>query len=179
MLLSVGHAIPELLNLHSPREKLRALQINTHQLTKVLQANGHEASSLWELEEAYRLHKQWLDSWHMGDDRTVLTIKSNQVAKQYLHILNKMSNQLTASLSCYDLHAMVSGIVILVLVFGWLVALACCHGIGRGLSTSNVIPSMSSMFWFGACFMIAVAVHLSVCSSTLASGKMFVFKYMY
>lgn len=168
----MGHVIPDLLNFFNPRDKLRALQINAHQLTKVLQANGHKTGTLWELEEAHRLHQQWLETWKTaGEERTVLNIKSEQVTKQYLQVLKTMSNQITASLSCYDLHAMVSGILILVQVFGWLVTMECCHDITRNFMSGDVFPSLSSTFCFGACLMVAVAVHLSVCSSALTSGK--------
>lgn len=169
---SVGHVIPDLLTVHNPRDRLRALQLNAHQLSKVLQANGHKADSIWELEESHRLHKQWLESWKAADqDKNILTIQSDQVMKQYMKALVSMSSKITASLSCYDIHAMVSGIALLVQVFGWLVTMECYHGNNKVSLSGDVIPSLSSLFTICSCFMVAVAVHMSLCSSTLASGK--------
>ena len=166
--------IPQLLAFHSPRDKLRALQINALQLTKVLKANGHNSDSNWELDEGYRLHRRWIEviKTEKQDERT-MDIQADQVVKQYMKALKAMSSDITASISCYDLHAMVSGIAVLVQVFGWLV----CRELCRSESPSkiswieDVIPSASSFFAIGACFMVAVGVHMSICSSTLVSGK--------
>ncbi|XP_031566161.1 GPI ethanolamine phosphate transferase 2-like [Actinia tenebrosa] len=171
---SVGTPISQLLVFHNPREKLRAFQIASHQLSKVMKANGHSTNSIWELEESRRLHKQWLEAIEIGnEDKRSMAVQAEQISKQYNAALKRMSSQITASLSCYDLHAMASGIIILIQVLAWLV-----YGefsqrrifIKTTSSLEDFVPSSATFLVMGATFMALLGVHITLCSSALVAG---------
>ena len=121
-LFSIGIALPNLFSFHEPREKLKALQLNTHQLSQVLTANGHSVDEMWEPQHAHKLHSDWLKSAAVNHNTKNLETMAGKVAKQYILALQKMSSHVTASLSSYDLHAMVCGIAVLVQTRYWVVS---------------------------------------------------------
>jgi hypothetical protein len=140
-----------------------------------MKTNGHSPNLVWELEEAKRLHKQWLESLETkSNDERSLDIQAEQVAKQYAIALKIMSSQITASLSCYDLHAMASGIVILVQVLGWLVygEVYQRNVMTKRISMVDFVPTATACLIMGATFMVVLGVHVTVCSSALVSGKL-------
>lgn len=165
---SIGIAIPSLFSFHSSREKLRALQLNTHQLSKTLTANGHLIDSMWERQHAYKLHSDWLKSAANQNIKNLETM-AGKVAKQYILALEKMSSHMTASLSSYDLHAMIYGIAILVQTLCWVVG-----GLFR-LSNQKkeedfLDVSVTSVFVVSGAVLLVAVLHLSACSS-IVIGK--------
>lgn len=140
-----------------------------------MKANGHSPNSIWELEESRRLHKEWLEIIEKGsNDKRSMAIKAEQIAKQYKAALKRMSSQITSSLSCYDLHAMVSGIIILVQVLAWLVygEFSQRRILAKGMSSlEDLVPSSASFLVMGATFMALLGVHVTLCSSALVAGE--------
>lgn len=174
---SVGNIIPEVLRFHKPRERLRALQLNAHQLSKVLLANGHSTTNIWELQQAYKLHADWLEKFHNhGKIGADLTVQADLVARQYIIANKKMKKLVTASLSNYDLHAMVVGVLLI-----WESLLGGLYGFLQLLgkrseecSVSKVeiaIPTSSVGLVSGATFVL-IAIHIGICSSVVI-GKYF------
>ena len=168
-LYSRGIALPNLFSFHEPREKLRALQLNTHQLSQVLTANGHSVDEMWEIQHAYKLHSDWLRSTGVNHSTKNLEIMAGKVAKQYILALQKMSSHVTASLSSYDLHAMVCGIAVLVQTLYWVVSgLLQLSFLSRREDWLNV--SVTSIFVVSGAVLLVAVLNLSACSST-AIGK--------
>ena len=90
---------------------------------------------------------------------------AGKVAKQYILALEKMSSRMTASLSSYDLHAMICGIAVLVQTLFWI-----AFGLWR-LSFQNKTKewlnvSVTSVFVMSGGVLLVAVLHLSACSST-------------
>lgn len=149
---------------------LRALQLNTHQLSKTFTANGHSVDNMWEPEHAHRLHADWLKAAEVNHNIKNLETMAGKVAKQYMLALEKMSSHVTASLSSYDLHAMICGIAILVQTLYWvacgLVQLSFHSKMRDWLSVS-----VTSVFVVSGAVLLVAVVHLSACSSTVIGKK--------
>ena len=148
---------------------LRALQLNTHQLSKTLTANGHSMDSMWEPQHAQKLHSDWLKS-SVNQNVKNLETMAGKVAKQYILALEKMSSHMTASLSSYDLHAMIYGIAILVQTLYWVAS-----GLFR-LSYQKkkdhfLDVSMTSVFVVSGAVLLVAVLHLSACSSTVIGKR--------
>ena len=95
---------------------------------------------------------------------------AGKVAKQYILALQKMSSHVTASLSSYDLHAMVCGIAVLVQTLYWVVS-----GLLQ-LSSKNkredwLNVSVTSIFVLSGTVLLVAVLHLSACSSTVIGKK--------
>ncbi|XP_068727731.1 GPI ethanolamine phosphate transferase 2-like [Montipora capricornis] len=167
---SIGVAIPDLFHFHSSREKLRALQLNAHQLSQTLIANGHSTNSLWEFQHAIKLHSDWLRSSATDRNRKLIETMAGKVAKQYILALEKMSSHMTASLSRYDLHAMVCGIGILVQTLFWL---SCGLFELSSQKRTEDRPSaiVTSAFVLSGVLLCVAILHLLTCSSTWTGGS--------
>lgn len=155
---------------------LRALQLNTHQLSQVLTANGHSVDNMWEPQHAHKLHSDWLKSAAVNPSTKNLETTAGKVAKQYILSLQKMSSHVTASLSNYDLHAMICGIAVLVQTLYWVVC-----GLLQ-LSSQNRTEdwltnvSVTSVFVVSGAVLLVAVIHLSACSSTVIGKKIYTYK---
>ncbi|XP_022782149.1 GPI ethanolamine phosphate transferase 2-like isoform X2 [Stylophora pistillata] len=168
---SLGILLPELFGFHKPREKLRAMQLNSHQLSQVLIANGHSVDNIWELQHAHKLHSDWLQSAEIDPNatRNQITV-ATKVAKQYILALQKMSGHVTASLSNYDLHAMIYGIAVLVQTLYWFV----CGllQLSFEMQTRDKMNFlMTNIIVVSGAVLLAAILHLSTCSSTVFGGS--------
>ena len=177
-LFSIGIALPNLFSFHDPREMLRALQLNTHQLSQVLTANGHSVNNMWEPVHAYKLHSDWLKSAAVSHNTKNLETMAGKVAKQYILALQKMSSHVTASLSSYDLHAMVCGIAVLVQTLYWIVS-----GLLQ-LSSQNkredwLNVSVTRVFVVSGAVLLVAVLHLCTCSSTVIGKKIYIYMRVY
>ena len=145
---------------------LRALQLNTHQLSKTLTANGHSVENMYELHHAHQLHSDWLKSTESGHSSTNLKTTAGKVAKQYILALEKMTSRMTASLSKYDLHAMICGIAVLIQTLYWV---AC--GLRRisfpNKADESLDVSVTSVFVVSGAVLLVAVLHLLACSSTV------------
>jgi len=166
---SIGIAIPNLFQFHSLREMLRAFQLNAHQLSQAVIANDHAVDSVWELQHALKLHSDWLRTSELDQNPKNVEIMADKVAKQYILALEKMSSHMTASLSRYDLHAMVYGIVILVQTFCW-VAFGLCALSSQQKTKGELGTSVTSVFLLSGVVLLIAVLHLSVCSSMWIGG---------
>lgn len=149
---------------------LRALELNTHQLSKVLAANGHSIDKMWEPQHAHKMHSDWLNSAAANQNTKNLETMAGKVAKQYILALQKMSSLVTASLSSYDLHAMICGIAVLVQTLYWII-----YGLHQLSFQSSIKDwtntSVTKVFVVcGAVLLIAV-LQMSACSSTVIGKK--------
>lgn len=145
---------------------LRALQLNTHQLSQVLRANGHSVDNMWEPQHAHKLHSDWLKNAAVSHNTKNLETMASKVAKQYILALQKMSSHVTASLSNYDLHAMVCGIAVLVQTLYWVVTgLLQLSFENKRKDWLNV--SVTSVFVVSGTVLLVAVLQLSACSSTV------------
>ena len=167
---SIGIAIPSLFQFHSLREMLRALQLNAHQLSQTVIANGHAVDSMWELQHALKLHSDWLRASELDQNSKNVEIMADKIAKQYILALEKMSSHMTASLSRYDLHAMVYGIAILVQAFGW-VSFGLCAFSLQEKTEGQLGASLTGVFLLSGVVLLIAVLHLSTCSSTRIGKK--------
>ncbi|XP_067027417.1 GPI ethanolamine phosphate transferase 2-like isoform X1 [Acropora muricata] len=166
---SIGIAIPNLFQFHSLREMLRAFQLNAHQLSQAVIANGHAVDSMWELQHALKLHSDWLRTSELDQNAKNVEIMADKVAKQYILALEKMSGHMTASLSRYDLHAMVYGIAILVQTFCWVVFGLCALS-SQQKTKGELGTSVTSVFLLSGIVLLVAVLHLSICSSMWIGG---------
>ena len=95
---------------------------------------------------------------------------AGKVVKQYIVALEKMSSLMTASLSSYDLHAMIYGIAILVQTLYWIAG-----GLFR-LSNKKkeedfLDVSVTSVFVISGAVLVVAVLHLSACSSTVVGKR--------
>ena len=163
---SVGIAIIDLFSFHGPRQMLRALQLNTHQVSQVLIANGHIVDDTWEVQQAYKLHSDWLKS--AATNQTTLKhleILAGKAAKQYILALTSMSGRVIASLSNYDLHAMISGIVVLMQTLYWIVYGLFHPLLHQKATGSGQSQSVTSVFIVSGAVLLVAVLHMCVCSS--------------
>ena len=169
-LFSIGIALPNLFSFHDPREMLRALQLNTHQLSLVLTANGHSVDDMWEPQHAHKLHSDWLKSAAVNHSTKNLEIMAGKVTKQYIQALQKMSSHVTASQSDYDLHAMVCGIAVLVQTLYWVVSgLLQLSFQSKREDWLNELATR--IFAVSGTVLLVTILHLSACSSTVIGKK--------
>ena len=145
---------------------LRALQLNTHQLAKTLTANGHSVENMYELHHARKLHSDWLKSTESGHSSTNLKTTAGKVAKQYILALEKMTSRMTASLSKYDLHAMICGIAVLIQTLYW-VACGSCRISFPNKTDENLDVSVTNVFLVSGTVLLVAVLHLLACSSTV------------
>lgn len=143
---------------------LRAFQLNAHQLSQAVIANGHSIDNMWELRHALKLHSDWLRTSELDQNAKNVEIMADKVAKQYILALEKMSSHMTASLSRYDLHAMVYGIAILVQSFCW-VAFGLCALSSQEKTKGDIGTSVTSVFLLSGVVLLIAVLHLSTCSS--------------
>ena len=121
---------------------------------------------MYELHHAHKLHSDWLRSTESGHSSTNLKTTAGKVAKQYILALEKMTSRMTASLSKYDLHAMICGIAVLIQTLYWV---AC--GLRR-ISFANktggsLDVSLTSVFVVSSAVLLVAVLHLLACSSTV------------
>ena len=145
---------------------LRALHLNTHQLSKTLTANGHSVENMYELHHAHKLHSDWLKSTETGHSSTNLKTTAGKVAKQYILALEKMTSRMTASLSKYDLHAMICGIAVLIQTLYW-VACGLLRISFPNKTDESLDVSVTSVFVVSGTVLLVAVLHLLACSSTV------------
>lgn len=124
---------------------------------------------MFELHHAHKFHYDWLRSTESGHSSTNLKTTAGKVAKQYILALEKMTSRMTASLSKYDLHAMICGIAVLIQTLYWV---AC--GLRRisfaNKTDESLDVSMTNVFLVSGTVLLVAIFHLLACSST-AIGK--------
>ena len=125
---------------------------------------------MWEPQHAHKLHSDWLKSAAVNHSTKNLEIMAGKVTKQYIQALQKMSSHVTASLSSYDLHAMVCGIAVLVQTLYWVIS--GLHQLtfkNKREDSQNV--SVTSIFVVSGTVLLVATLHLSACSSIVIGKK--------
>ncbi|XP_035699343.1 GPI ethanolamine phosphate transferase 2-like [Branchiostoma floridae] len=166
---SLGQVMTPLLARSSARDQLRAVQINAHQLVGVLQANMAEFDREpgYQLyQQAVKMHSGWLKALVSGESVTSLETLGQRVSQQYSRAMESIVDRVAASLSEYDMHAMVVGITLLVQVlFILLVA-------SRQFLTEIVPVAEAWMVYIPppalllSSFFLVLSAHVSLCTST-------------
>ena len=122
-----------------------------------------------EPQHAHKLHSDWLKSAADQNIKNLETV-AGKVAKQYILALEKMSSHMTASLSSYDLHAMIYGIGILVQTLYW-VASGLFRLSNQKKEEDFLDVSMTSVFVVSGAVLVVAILHLSACSSTVIGKR--------
>uniref|UniRef100_A0A8C1J6M6 Phosphatidylinositol glycan anchor biosynthesis class G n=1 Tax=Cyprinus carpio TaxID=7962 RepID=A0A8C1J6M6_CYPCA len=118
---SVGHLIPAVFE--EFREQLRLLQINGHQLSRLLQDSNptfHKEDGYEQFRVAEKSHGSWMKLYLDGNRSEVLSNMGKKVLRQYLEALKAMSSALSKHLGKYDMYSMIMG-MIFILQVPWLV----------------------------------------------------------
>ncbi|XP_066297887.1 GPI ethanolamine phosphate transferase 2-like [Branchiostoma lanceolatum] len=180
---SLGQVMTPVLARSSARDQLRAVQINAHQLVGVLRANvagfergkNHRGTKIlfhttepgYQLyQQAVKMHSGWLKGLVNGESATSLETLGQRVSQQYSRAMESIVDRVAASLSEYDMHAMVVGIALLIQVFFILLAASGKYvaGIVLGTDTWTVyIPPPALLL---SSFFLVLSVQVSLCTST-------------
>eukprot|EP00058_Branchiostoma_floridae_P020466 XP_002605956.1 hypothetical protein BRAFLDRAFT_92216 [Branchiostoma floridae] len=166
---SLGQVMTPVLARSSARDQLRAVQINAHQLVRVLQANvaGFDREPGYQLyQQAVKMHSGWLKALVNGESEASLETLGQRVSQQYSRAIESIVDRVAASLSEYDMHAIVVGIALLVQVlFILLVA-------SRQFLTETVPVAEAWMVYIPppalvlSSFFLVLSAHVSLCTST-------------
>ncbi|ROL41134.1 GPI ethanolamine phosphate transferase 2 [Anabarilius grahami] len=111
---SVGHLIPAVFEELSLREQLRLLQLNGHQLSRLLQDSNptfHKEDGYELFRVAEKSHGSWMKLYADGNTSEVLSNMGKKVLKQYLEALKAMSSALSKQLGKYDMYSMIMGMI--------------------------------------------------------------------
>uniref|UniRef100_A0A9J8A461 Phosphatidylinositol glycan anchor biosynthesis class G (EMM blood group) n=1 Tax=Cyprinus carpio carpio TaxID=630221 RepID=A0A9J8A461_CYPCA len=114
---SVGHLIPAVFE--EFREQLRLLQINGHQLSRLLQDSNptfHKEDGYEQFRVAEKSHGSWMKLYLDGNRSEVLSNMGKKVLRQYLEALKAMSSALSKHLGKYDMYSMIMGMIF---ILGW------------------------------------------------------------
>ncbi|CAH1242969.1 PIGG [Branchiostoma lanceolatum] len=166
---SLGQVMTPVLARSSAQDQLRAVQINAHQLVGVLRANvaGFEREPGYQLyQQAVKMHSGWLKALAHGESATSLETLGQRVSQQYSRAMESIVDRVAASLSEYDMHAMVVGIALLIQVFFILLAASgkFVAGIVPGTDTWTVyIPPPALLL---SSFFLVLSAQVSLCTST-------------
>uniref|UniRef100_A0A9J7YNL1 Phosphatidylinositol glycan anchor biosynthesis class G (EMM blood group) n=1 Tax=Cyprinus carpio carpio TaxID=630221 RepID=A0A9J7YNL1_CYPCA len=109
---SVGHLIPAVFE--EFREQLRLLQINGHQLSRLLQDSNptfHKEDGYEQFRVAEKSHGSWMKLYLDGNRSEVLSNMGKKVLRQYLEALKAMSSALSKHLGKYDMYSMIMGMI--------------------------------------------------------------------
>ncbi|KAI8510031.1 hypothetical protein Bbelb_124590 [Branchiostoma belcheri] len=165
---SLGQVMTPVLARSSARDQLRAVQINAHQLVRVLQANvpGFNREAGYQLyQQAVKMHSGWLKALVTGVTPTNLETLGQRVTQQYHRAMEKIVDRVSASLSEYDMHAMAVGIALLVQVLFILSA-------ASGKFVVEVVPGTDSWMVYSpspvlllSSFFLVLSAQVSVCTS--------------
>ncbi|XP_022102881.1 GPI ethanolamine phosphate transferase 2-like isoform X2 [Acanthaster planci] len=162
---SLGVAIPMMLedNL-SARQHLRALQLNSHQLSQVLKQNVDS----FETDEGYvayqravRFHSTWLS--HTATSSSIDSqVISRKAMMQYIKSMRLMTDKVASSLARYDLHAMGIGLVLM-----WLVLCLLGYGISSLTSPTDVTSDLKlSILLLSGCCLATGITHVTLCTAS-------------
>ncbi|XP_033637019.1 GPI ethanolamine phosphate transferase 2-like [Asterias rubens] len=165
---SLGQAIPAMLEGSlSPREQLRALQLNSYQLSRVLEQNidSFESDIAYSMyQHALRLHATWLSHTPNSSTRYAQSL-FDKAAGQYLKAMGSMRNKVASSLSRYDLHAMGCGVVLL-----WQVLFLLCYSASSPGTQPSLTPDLKpSLLLLIGCCLAAGITQIALC--TAAGGE--------
>ncbi|XP_052471476.1 GPI ethanolamine phosphate transferase 2 isoform X1 [Carassius gibelio] len=165
---SVGHLIPAVFEELSLREQLRLLQINGHQLSRLLQDSNptfHKEAGYEQFRVAEKSHGSWMKLYLDGNTSEVLSNMGKKVLKQYLEALKAMSSALSKQLGKYDMYSMIMGMIFILQVLFCLM-LAMPEALSREAVVDVPLASSLLSLPFYLLCLFGSALHVLVCTST-------------
>ncbi|KAK7140881.1 hypothetical protein R3I93_015123 [Phoxinus phoxinus] len=164
---SVGRLIPAVFEDSSLRDQLRLLQINGHQLSRLLRDSNpafHKEDGYEQFRVAEKAHGSWMKLYMDGNTSEVLSNMGKKVLKQYLEALKAMSSALSRQLGNYDMYSMIMGMILILQVLVLLV-LAMPEALSREAVVD--VPLASSLLSLPFCLLCVLgsALHVLVCTS--------------
>ncbi|XP_052471477.1 GPI ethanolamine phosphate transferase 2 isoform X2 [Carassius gibelio] len=168
---SVGHLIPAVFEELSLREQLRLLQINGHQLSRLLQDSNptfHKEAGYEQFRVAEKSHGSWMKLYLDGNTSEVLSNMGKKVLKQYLEALKAMSSALSKQLGKYDMYSMIMGMIFILQGSDWtlseLDALLLIGTVGHTLSLgSSSFIEEEHQTWYFLLNTLCLAIFQDVC----------------
>ncbi|XP_058653768.1 GPI ethanolamine phosphate transferase 2 isoform X4 [Onychostoma macrolepis] len=164
---SVGHLIPAVFEELSLREQLRLLQINGHQLSRLLQDSNptfHKEDGYEQFRMAEKSHGSWVKLYVDGNTSEVLSNMGKKVLKQYLEALKAMSSALSKQLGKYDMYSMIMGMTFILQVL-FLLLLAMPEALSREAVVDVPLASSLLSLPFYLLCLFGSALHVLVCTS--------------
>uniref|UniRef100_A0A672QDE1 Phosphatidylinositol glycan anchor biosynthesis class G (EMM blood group) n=1 Tax=Sinocyclocheilus grahami TaxID=75366 RepID=A0A672QDE1_SINGR len=164
---SVGHLIPAVFEELSLREQLRLLQINGHQLSRLLQDSNptfHKEDGYEQFRVAEKSHGSWMTLYVDGNTSEVLSNMGKKVLKQYLEALKAMSSALSKQLGKYDMYSMIMGMIFILQVL-FLLLLAMPEALSREAVVDIPLASSLLSLPFYLLCLFGSALHVLVCTS--------------
>ncbi|XP_016095552.1 GPI ethanolamine phosphate transferase 2-like [Sinocyclocheilus grahami] len=165
---SVGHLIPAVFEELSLREQLRLLQINGHQLSRLLQDSNptfHKEDGYEQFRVAEKSHGSWMKLYLDGNTSEVLSNMGKKVLKQYLEALKAMSSALSKQLGKYDMYSMIMGMIFILQVLFFLM-LAMPEALSREAVVDVPLASSLLSLPFYLLCLFGSALHVLVCTSS-------------
>ncbi|XP_062964064.1 GPI ethanolamine phosphate transferase 2 isoform X2 [Cynocephalus volans] len=168
---SVGSLLFPVVEGKPMREQLRFLQLNTVQLSKLLQENvpSYEKDPGYEqFKMSERLHGNWIKLYLQENHSEVLFNLGTKVLRQYLDALKTLSLSLSTQVAQYDLYSMLVGTVVVLEVLTLLllsIPQALCRKAELEVPLSS--PVFSLLFYL--VFLVSLAIHVIVCTSAESS----------
>ncbi|XP_052430778.1 GPI ethanolamine phosphate transferase 2-like [Carassius gibelio] len=164
---SVGHLIPAVFEELSLREQLRLLQINGHQLSRLLQDSNptfHKEDGYEQFRVAEKSHGSWMQLYVDGNTSEVLNNMGKKVLKQYLEALKAMSSALSKQLGKYDMYSMIMGMIFTLQVL-FLLLLAMPEALSREAVVDVPLASSLLSLPFYLLCLFGSALHVLLCTS--------------
>ncbi|XP_051715906.1 GPI ethanolamine phosphate transferase 2 [Ctenopharyngodon idella] len=164
---SVGHLIPAVFEELSLREQLRLLQLNGHQLSRLLQDSNptfHKEDGYELLRVAEKSHGSWMKLYVDGNTSEVLSNMGKKVLKQYLEALKAMSSALSKQLGKYDMYSMIMGMIFMLQVL-FLLLLAMPEALSREAVVDVPLASSLLSLPFYLLCLFGSALHVLICTS--------------
>ncbi|XP_008585469.1 PREDICTED: GPI ethanolamine phosphate transferase 2-like [Galeopterus variegatus] len=159
---SVGSLLFPVVEGKPMREQLRFLQLNTVQLSKLLQENvpSYEKDPGYEqFKMSERLHGNWIKLYLQENHSEVLFNLGTKVLRQYLDALKTLSLSLSTQVAQYDLYSMLAGTVVVLEVLTLLllsIPQALCRKAELEVPLSS--PVFSMLFYL--VFLVSLAIHV-------------------
>ncbi|XP_048043956.1 GPI ethanolamine phosphate transferase 2 isoform X2 [Megalobrama amblycephala] len=164
---SVGHLIPAVFEELSLREQLRLLQLNGHQLSRLLQDSNptfHKEDGYELFRVAEKSHGSWMKLYVDGNTSEVLSNMGKKVLKQYLEALKAMSSALGKQLGKYDMYSMIMGMIFMLQVL-FLLLLAMPEALSREAVVDVPLASSLLSLPFYLLCLFGSALHVLICTS--------------
>ncbi|XP_067249657.1 GPI ethanolamine phosphate transferase 2 isoform X1 [Chanodichthys erythropterus] len=164
---SVGHLIPAVFEELSLREQLRLLQLNGHQLSRLLQDSNptfHKEDGYELFRVAEKSHGSWMKLYVDGNTSEVLSNMGKKVLKQYLEALKAMSSALSKQLGKYDMYSMIMGMIFMLQVL-FLLLLAMPEALSREAVVDVPLASSLLSLPFYLLCLFGSALHVLICTS--------------
>ncbi|XP_071954427.1 GPI ethanolamine phosphate transferase 2-like isoform X2 [Antedon mediterranea] len=168
---SLGIIIPEVLNLFPLRQQLRALQLNSNQLMTLMKQSFNQAifdDITIDYQHIIEMHAGWLNEYANKSTSAASKEVASKIVDKYFKVLKMMQSNLSETVTRYDVHAMICGIVLCSMVLVLI-------GVALTYTSSNSTPMnfhISKLFYLGCCCLAILTTHVTICTSGLDTSDM-------